>query len=85
MLNLHGYQVGSVLVLAVTKASILVLDLESWMTTSLMWYHKSYLPCWNILPELLIDNATNGHEVGVAGHLWSVVHPQVVFKILAER
>lgn len=45
----------------------------------------SYLPSWDILSELLVDNATNGHEVGIAGHLCSVVHPQVVLKILTER
>lgn len=43
-----------------------------------------YLPGWNIFSELLIDNATNGHDVGIAGNLWSVVHPKVVFKVLAE-
>lgn len=45
----------------------------------------SHLPSWDILSELLIDDATDGHEEGIAGHLSSVVHPQIVFKILAER
>lgn len=45
----------------------------------------SYLPSWDILSELLIDDATNGHQVGIARHLGSVVHPKVVLKILAER
>ena len=44
-----------------------------------------YLPSWDILSELLIDDATNGHQVGIAWHLCSVVHPKVVLKILAER
>lgn len=43
----------------------------------------SYLPSGDILSELLIDDATDGHEVGIAGHLFSVIHPQVVLKILA--
>lgn len=50
-----------------------------------MRYYISYLPSWDILSELLVNDATNGHEVGIAGHLSSVVHPQVVLKILAER
>lgn len=50
----------------------------------LFFLKKFYLPGWNIFSELLIDNATNGHDVGIAGNLWSVVHPQVVFKVLAE-
>lgn len=48
-----------------------------------MRYCISYLPSWNILSELLVDDAADGHEVGIAGHLGSVVHPQVVLKILA--
>lgn len=50
-----------------------------------MRYFISYLPRWDILPELLVDDATNGHEVGIAGHFRSVVHPQVVLKVLADR
>lgn len=45
----------------------------------------SHLPSWDVLSEFLVDDAANGHEVGVAGHLGSVVHPQIVLKILAER
>lgn len=49
-----------------------------------MRYCISHLPSWDILSELLVDDATNGHEVSIAGHLRSVVDPQVVLKILAE-
>lgn len=56
------------------------------MTVSILInYCISYLPSWDILSELLIHNATNRHEEGIAGHLRSVVHPKVVLKILAER
>lgn len=50
-----------------------------------MRYCISYLPSGDILSEFLVDDAANGHEVCIAGHLSSVVHPQVVLKILAER
>lgn len=44
----------------------------------------AYLPCWNIFSKLLIDNATNGHHKSFAGHIWCVIHPKVVLKVLAE-
>lgn len=42
----------------------------------------SYLPGWNIFSELLIDDATNGHDKCFAGHLRCVVHPKIILKVL---
>lgn len=43
----------------------------------------TYFPSRDIFSELLIDDATDGHEVGIAGNFFSVIHPQVILEILA--
>lgn len=49
------------------------------------WGLGSYLPSQHVLSKLFIDDAANRHDEGVIWHLGSIVHPQVVFKVLAKR
>lgn len=44
----------------------------------------SYLPSRYILSELFIDDTANGHDEGMIGQFRSIVHPQVVLKVLAK-
>lgn len=43
-----------------------------------------YLPCWNSLPEFLINHYDNGHHMSM-WRLWClIIRPQIILQVLAE-
>lgn len=42
-----------------------------------------YLPRRHILSELFVHHTADWHQISLAGHLRRIIHPQIIFKVLA--